>query len=109
MVFDEVFDQVMKEFEDKELACLVVALHVTHITLRPEYEELIQGGYSERLMKNWTSNFSHRYDKEKFNLGIDLAHCLHEFGIMQGLGGGEPTTLKEILSSKSREELRGVV
>lgn len=100
MQFATIFDQVMEEFgHDKDLACLVVVLHATHVRLQPEPEDFVEKGrYTKRLLNFWRESYSYRYDLELFELGIDIALALHDFSL--GRDMFDFRTLKEILEER---------
>jgi hypothetical protein len=94
------YDTVVSEFEDTELALMVVQALTVNLTTEVLEEDFIAKGIYSTRVEDKVRKLLWSYPQHKVDLAIRLWECYHSWTIgrsFAGLGGCVERTFKELL------------
>ena len=104
MNYKDIFTNVMAEFDDEELALIVVQIVTLNIAKKYKSRHIEKSSYTKELL-NKVAKVLWGYDADKLALGIAIWEVYHIFDArmsLDGSGGCEKTTIKKLLDEKQQ-------
>ena len=98
--FTRIYNAINEEFNNPELAMIVVQIYTIHLTTKVKSKDWTHAGHlTEKVIKK-SKKVLWEYPIDDVELAISLWQCVYDWEIgqsMDGLGGCEKKTFKELL------------
>jgi hypothetical protein len=98
--FTKMYDAINLEFGNPELAMMVIQIYTINLTTKTKLSHLQESGkFTDKVIKK-AKKVLWQYSHDDVELAIKLWQCIHIWEIgqsMNGLGGCEKKTFKELL------------
>ena len=98
--FTRVYNAINEEFDNRDLAMMVVQIYTINLTTKVKPKDIINTGrFTDKLIEK-SKKVLWEYPIDDVELAISLWKCIHSWETRQtmyGIGGCEKKTFKELL------------